>query len=148
MIYDHLNNCALYESMHPLFKKAFDYLKSHDLSSAAPGKIVLDEDKLYINVQEPKGKTMEEARLELHQKYIDIQVILQGKETMGWKAADQCKEFQAPYNVEKDIVFFSDKPTQYVTLEPGNFAIFFPGDGHAPCIGDAFIKKAIVKVLI
>ena len=37
----------------------------------------------------------------------------------------------------------------YVTCLPGMFAIFFPQDGHAPCIaGVPEIKKAIFKVSV
>ncbi len=148
MIFDNLSNSSVYESLHPLFKKAFDYLKQNDLSNVAPGKIELDGAKLYISVQEPKGKTPEEAKLETHAKYIDIQYLIQGKEAIGWAYAGDCKLEKAPYNPEKDITFFDDKPTCDVELLPGDFCIFFPGDAHAPCIGSGFIKKAVVKVLI
>ena len=35
----------------------------------------------------------------------------------------------------------------YITCHPGMFAVFFPQDGHAPCISfEPEIKKAIFKV--
>ena len=51
-------------------------------------------------------------------------------------------------HIEKDITKYGDTKAQtYVTVEPGQFAIFFPQDGHAPCIIDApEIKKAIFKI--
>ncbi len=148
MILDSLKNSSLYESMHPLFKRAFDYLKSHDLDSLEPGKIVLDGDKLYISISEYQGKTPEAARLETHEKYIDIQVIISGTETMGWRAANDCKHAIAPYDTVKDISFYSDSPVSFVDVHPGEFTVFFPGDGHAPCIGKGHIKKAVIKVLL
>ena len=148
MIFDHLDNSSVYESLHPLFKQAFDYLKSNDLSALAPGKIELDGSRLYISVQEPGGKKPEEAKLETHAKYIDIQFLIKGKETIGWRYAADCKNETAPYNPEKDITFFTDAPTCDVELVPGDFCIFFPGDAHAPCIADQALKKAVVKVLI
>ena len=38
MILDSLNNTKKIECLHPLFKKAFDYLKSTDFSKVEDGK--------------------------------------------------------------------------------------------------------------
>ncbi len=148
MILDHLNNSQVYESLHPLFKQAFDYIKTHDLTKVEPGKIELDGTKLYLNVQHPDGKKPEVARLEAHRKYIDIQVVLEGNEAMGWKRLDDCKEVTSEYNETKDIEFFAGQGSTQVELQAGDFCIFFPGDAHAPCIGEGKIKKVIAKVLI
>ncbi|MBR2624354.1 MAG: YhcH/YjgK/YiaL family protein, partial [Paludibacteraceae bacterium] len=39
MILDALENSALYESLNPRFKAAFDYVKKTDFSKLEPGKI-------------------------------------------------------------------------------------------------------------
>ncbi len=148
MIVDALSNSVAAEKLHPLFKQAFDFLKSTDFSKVEPGKIVLDGDKLFVSIVETQGKTKETAKLETHNKYIDIQMPVVGKETMGWLAGENCKNKIDPYNTERDITFFTDKPTTYVELNPYEFAIFFPEDGHAPAIAEGTIKKAIVKVLV
>ncbi|MDD2617915.1 MAG: YhcH/YjgK/YiaL family protein [Bacteroidales bacterium] len=148
MILDSLKNSFLYEGMHPSFKRAFDYIKSRDLDALEPGKIVLDGEKLFISIAEYEGKSTEEARLETHEKYIDIQVIISGTETMGWRAAHDCKQPLAPYDPQKDICFYSDSSVSYLDVHPGEFAVFYPGDGHAPCIAKGPIKKAVVKVLL
>ena len=57
-------------------------------------------------------------------------------------------EVQEDYNEEKDITFFADTPTTYIQVQPGEFAIFFPEDGHAPGIAEGNFKKVIVKVRI
>ena len=44
--------------------------------------------------------------------------------------------------------FFNDAPSTYFTILPGEFAIFFPGDGHAPLIGEGETKKIIIKVAV
>jgi len=148
MILASLSDSTLYEGLHPRFRQAFDYLKQHDLLQAPVGKTVLDGDKLFISVSEVTGKTPEIARVETHENYIDIQMPLSAPETMGWIASEACVNVTNPYNPDKDIAFFADKPTAYVNLQPGQFAIFFPHDGHAPCIGEGIIKKVVVKVLI
>jgi YhcH/YjgK/YiaL family protein len=148
MILDTLGETKLYEALHPRFKQAFDYLKQHDLTQAPVGKIVLDGDNLFISVAEMEGKEAQTARTETHQHYIDIQMPLSGSETIGWVAADDCKRVAQPYDVAKDIAFFEDRPTTYVILQPSQFAIFFPQDGHAPGIATGSLKKIIVKVRI
>ncbi len=146
MILNSLKDSAAIESLHPLFKQAFEYLKTTDFSQVPAGKVVLDGDNLYVSIAEPTGKTHEAARMETHDKYIDIQMPLTATETMGWKATCDLKEPTAPYNPEKDITFFADKPTTYIQVQPGEFAIFYPEDGHAPGIAEGNFRKVIVKV--
>ena len=148
MVLDSLKNAASTLALNPLFKQAFDFIQSNDLSKMEPGKTIIDGDKLFISVMEIEGKTSEAAKMESHQKYIDIQVVISGVETMGWTATEQCTNAMEPYNAEKDLQFFTDKPSTYITVQPGQFAIFFPEDGHAPGIGNGPIKKAVVKVLV
>ena len=42
MILDSLNNTEKVECLHPLFKKAFDYVKATDFSKMEDGKYELD----------------------------------------------------------------------------------------------------------
>ena len=127
MIIDALKNSELAECLHPAFKLVFDYVKSHDLLQTAPGRIELDGGDVYINVVEPEGKDKSEAVLETHDEYIDI---------------------RGEYDVKDDIAFYTDEAAFCFTLHPGEFAVFFPQDGHAPCIGKGKMKKAIAKVKV
>ena len=72
MILDTLQNCGLYETIHPRFKKAFDFLQNTDLATLPLGKVELDGKNLFINVVEITGKTANEVRLETHNRYICI----------------------------------------------------------------------------
>lgn len=63
----------------------FDYLRTHDLTKVAPGRIVLEGDRLFLNVADSKKQPREERKLEAHRKYIDIQVPLTANETVGWR---------------------------------------------------------------
>ena len=148
MIVDSLTNSASIEQMHPLFKKAFDFLRTTDFSNTNPGKIQLDGEQLFVSIVETEGKTKEQAKLETHNKYIDIQMPIEGIETMGWLAGKNCVNEVEPYNAEKDITFFTDKPSTYIQVQPYEFAIFYPEDGHAPAIAEGKLKKIIVKVLV
>ena len=49
MIISNLQNSSRVESLHPLFKKLFDYVKTHDLLHTPCGRIELEGDNLFIN---------------------------------------------------------------------------------------------------
>jgi YhcH/YjgK/YiaL family protein len=150
MILGSLKNTETIEKLHPLFKKAFDYLKITDLEAipADGSKIELDGAMLFLFVSEYQGKAHEEAKAEAHRRYIDIQVPIKGFELMGWIGLSDCNEIQMTYNPEKDLIFYGDAVSSYVQVSPGEFAIFFPEDVHAPGIGFGTIKKAVVKVMV
>ena len=148
MIIDSLKNTERYEYLNPLFKKAFDYVKTLDIASFVAGKIELDGKNLFVNANATVLKKKEDAPLETHIEYIDIQIPLDVAESYGWKDIEKCTSISSPYDSEKDLAFYSDKPTTYFTLQPGEFVIFFPEDAHAPCVGEGEIKKLIIKVKI
>ncbi|MBN1462835.1 MAG: YhcH/YjgK/YiaL family protein [Paludibacteraceae bacterium] len=148
MILDSLQNSKMYEGLHPKFKQAFDYIKTTDFSKQEIGKVELDGKNLIVIFAEGIGKTMDEAKMETHEQYIDIQVPYTSVETMGYIPTVDLKNPTVAYNSEKDIAFFSDKATAFITVHPGQFAIFFPEDGHQPAIGDGPFRKIIVKVKV
>lgn len=148
MIIDSLKNSGLAELLHPDFKLVFDYVKSHDLSLHEPGRIELKGADVYINIAHVDGKESAEAVLETHEQYIDIQFPLSGVESFGWKGTGDLTRQSRQYDAKDDIAFFEDAPHTFFTLHPGEFAVFFPADGHAPCIGQGRIKKAIAKIKV
>lgn len=146
MIVSNLNNTERIESLHPLFRKLFDYVKAHDILNTPCGRIDIDGDNLYINNVNPECIPAEKQVLEVHRDYIDVQILLQGKETIGWKALEDSKEEVKPYEKDGDCALYSDTPTTWIHLVPGQLAIFFPEDAHAPVIGEGKIRKMIAKV--
>jgi len=147
MVIDTLENLSKYASLNPLFKDVVEFIKANDLNNLEAGKHFIKDKDLFVNIQNAKGKTKEVALLETHKKMIDIQIPLSTSETFGYTPL--CDLPEAEYNAEKDITKYEGLAETYVTCKPGEFAIFFPQDGHAPCISDeAEIKKAIFKVLV
>lgn len=146
MVVDRLENLEKYASLNPLFSQAIDFLKSTDLNALEIGKTELKGKDLYANVAQTQPKAKEEAKLETHIDFIDIQVPLSGTEIMGYTAAKDCVPANAPYSAEKDITFFEGLAENYIAVKPGMFVIFFPQDGHAPGITPDGVKKVIVKV--
>jgi YhcH/YjgK/YiaL family protein len=150
MIIDTLSNAEKYNSIHSLFAKAFEYIRSQNLATIEPGKYEIDGDNLRVIASNKKGMTTAEsaAKFECHDKHIDIQLCIKGKEQFGWKPRSTCSQQKGEYNAEKDVVFYNDAPDMYFQLTDNQFAIFFPEDVHAPMIGEGEIKKLVVKVKI
>ena len=146
MVIDTIENLEKYVSLNPLFKDVVEFIKSNRLDYLEVGKHAIKGADLFVNIQMAKGKSKDIALLETHKKMIDIQIPLSAPETYGYTPL--CDLPEAEYNEEKDITKYAGEANTYVTCKPGEFAIFFPQDGHAPCIsGEAEIKKAIFKVL-
>jgi YhcH/YjgK/YiaL family protein len=148
MILAHLSDCERYEALHPLFKQVFDYVKSNDLLHVPAGRIVIDGDKLFINVSDANLVPAESQKLEVHRKYIDIHFPLSGAEIVGWSSLSRLNESEAPFDVENDFALYSETPSTYFTALPGDFYIVYPEDAHAPVIGEGVLRKLIVKVLL
>lgn len=144
MVIDSLNNMRDYASLHPLFDKAFDFIAQTDLMALEPGKIVLVENELIVNVSQIPPKTAEEAKLETHEEYIDIQVPISGVEVMGYTPRADLPS--ATYDASIDMTLYEGAAADYITVKPGMFTLFFPGDGHAPGITPVELKKIIIKV--
>lgn len=149
MILDSLKNSALYYGVSPRMKKAFEYIANTDWAKMEPGIHELDGKDIYVNVMERELKKPADAKLEVHNEYIDIQVLLHGKqESFGWIERCELKMPQAAFNAESDIQLFEDAPQTYYTLRPGQFTVLFPEDGHAPLVGEGIVRKIIIKVRI
>jgi len=145
MIIDTLDNLGKYVGLNPLFADVVDFLQKNDLNALDEGKHLIKDKDLFVNIQTAKGRTKEEAVLETHIQMIDIQIPLSVEETFGYTPLCDLPDFE--YNAEKDITKYGTTMAQtYVTCRPGQMIIFFPQDGHAPCIADKDIKKAIFKV--
>jgi len=145
MIIDTLDNLEKYAALNPLFPKVVEFLKANDLSKMADGKYEIEGKDLFVNITTTKGKTPDEAFIETHNKMIDIQIPITAAETYGYTQRELLPDVE--YNAEKDITKIPDLAADsYVTCQPGMMAIFFPQDGHAPCIaGVPEFKKAIFK---
>lgn len=148
MIVDSLNNRALYYGVSPRMQKAFEWIVSTDWTALEAGTHELDGKAIFANVMDVDLKRQPDAKLEIHDRYIDIQVLISGeKETFGWSERKDLKLPLGPFDAQKDIQFFDDVPQTCYTLRPGQFTVLLPDDGHAPMIGQGRVRKIIVKVL-
>ncbi len=149
MILDSLKNAELYYALSPRLKTAFEYLANNDLLSFEPGRHDIEGDDIFVNIAHVELKKPEAAKLEVHNKYLDIQILLEGdRVSYGWAERCDMKEPKGEFDTVKDVLFFEDAPQTYYTLKMGQFSILLPEDAHAPMIGEGAAKRAIFKVKI
>lgn len=149
MIKDKLVNSNVYEGLSENIKKGFDWLRTTDLTNIQPGKYIIDEDKVWANVQ--VYDTKNDADYEAHRKYTDIQYMINGNELVGVTDITNCKTI-IKYDNEKDIEFLkSNAVEEYQGLNEGEFLLFYPHDAHKPSINPGrtmTVKKVVVKAAL
>ncbi|MFA7361809.1 MAG: YhcH/YjgK/YiaL family protein [Candidatus Kapaibacterium sp.] len=150
MIIDKISNSELYEFKNKGIKRAFEFIKSTDLNSLADCRSEIEEDNIYVIKSSYKTKSKEDAYFEAHRKYIDVQYIISGTETIGY-APNNSQKTHKEYDEENDYELY-DAECSYITFREGMFAIFFPKELHKPGIisGDipTEVKKIVVKVRV
>ncbi|MBS4095482.1 MAG: YhcH/YjgK/YiaL family protein [Sulfuricella sp.] len=146
MILSPLTEADRYLSLHPLFARAFEFLRTTDLNTLPTGKHPIQGDDLFLIMEHRPGRPRTEAQLECHRRYIDIQLVLEGVDEMGWLPVAACSQPVAEYDDTRDIRFFNDAPATWLRTPAGAFCIFFPEDAHAPLVGEGMIRKVVVKI--
>ena len=146
MILDTLDRLERYGYISPLMDKVVEFFRTTDLSRLTPGRIVLQGDDLFVNVNRQDAQTREEVPIEAHREYIDIQVPISSDEEMGFIPATYMPAPSVPYSEQKDVAFYPGMCDTYLNVRKGMFTVFFPGEGHAPAITGNGILKLIVKI--
>ena len=148
MVLDNINDFSNYQSLNPHFKTLINYLKGHNLLYEDLGKIAVDGEKVYINNIKVEGISADAQVLEMHRKYIDVHILLEGRETIGIKALSKIATFSKAYDEMSECALSQERADCYIEMTPGDILICFPEDAHAPAIGNAVIRKAIAKVIV
>ena len=147
MILDSIENAERYYAINPGFKKAFEFLKTTNIQEIKK-RVDIDGDRVFALGGVAEGVERKEVQLEIHKKYIDIQFNASGNLEIGWKPTQDCTHISKPFDEESDGGLFADEPDAWISLNPGQFAVFFPEDGHAPGAGQGSQHRIIVKVLV
>lgn len=152
MIYDTLDHASCYP-LGTAFQKAVEFVKR--LDAATPdGRYDIDGDRVYANVMSYETQEGSPEKYEVHRKYADLQVLIDGHETVYVRMAEGLG-VQTPYNAEKDCEFLNPDGRAAevnVQLFPGYFTLVLPQDAHmgkgVTCLGKCRLKKAVVKIAL
>lgn len=148
MILGDLNNTGLTSGLSPEIAEALNWIRQHLKDEFHPGKTEVIPGRITVNREEVAMTPKEKKMIECHRRFIDIHVPLTEVEVIGWASTANLKNLLEPYDEEKDIEFYGDTAQVHIPVYPGQFAIFFPEDGHAPNIGIGNHRKFCVKIAI
>lgn len=122
----------------------------HNGNQAEVGIYDFDQPGWFVNVHGYKTQSRENCTWENHTQTIDIQYMIDGVECIDMTPVEK---LGAPvlFKPESDTQKFaaSNFVTSQITLHPGDFAIFMPGEAHRPkiSVGDpAELRKLVVKI--
>lgn len=148
MIVTSIDDFHRYQKLHSGFAAVEDALRNLSVATIREGRTeIVGEDVFVIGA--PGASTRPMALLEAHRRYIDIQVILSGTDTMGWAPLATCHTVDQTYDPERDIVFFRDPFTSVVAVPARCLTIFFPEDAHAPLLGGGeLVDKCVFKIRV
>jgi YhcH/YjgK/YiaL family protein len=148
MILDVLDNADRYLTLNKGFRNGFAFLMRSDLKKLKTGRHEIHSDRVYAIVEDGPGRTREQAELEAHERYIDIQLVVDGTDSIGWKLKSACKQVSKKYDANNDIQFFKDEPDSWLPVTAGSYVILFPEDAHMPMISQGHLRKVVVKIAI
>ncbi|AOV96790.1 hypothetical protein A9798_07345 [Edwardsiella hoshinae] len=140
-----LNEAGLHPQLHAALCRAL----AASPAEKAPGRYALDGDDIFMNVMQLTTQSPQAKAAELHADYIDIQLLLRGEERILYGCAGTARACEAWHEAEDYQLCQQIANQQCVTLQPGMFAIFMPGEPHKPgCwLGEAQdISKVVIKV--
>jgi YhcH/YjgK/YiaL family protein len=133
------------------WNKAFTFLKSTDLSKLEIKRHDIDGNNVYALVTDYLTKNEADAKYEAHQKYVDIQYVINGVEQMSVTPMSMKKEVLTPYDPSKDIEYMTVTQAKFYKATPERFFLFFPSDIHRPGVKfgeNSQVRKIVVKVKI
>jgi biofilm protein TabA len=152
MIVTDLKNVDHQLAMTPALRKAIEFLCLRGLSDLPDGTTEIDGKKVFAIVQRYETAAADNPRFEFHRKFIDVQFIASGEETIGWTPLERVQITEV-YDGGKDVGFGTtgSEPWTPVALKAGELAVLHPEDAHAPrlALGKAGpVLKIVVKVAV
>ena len=113
------------------------------------GKFPLSDDETFVILVSAQTEPVAQRAAEIHKKYVDVQIVLQGEECFGYSNR-LAAEPAALTELDNDLLFIDEvEQENFVTLQANDFVVFFPDQIHRPLCAvnqPQTVRKAIVKI--
>lgn len=149
MIYDSVKNVGRYKGMSRWLDVAIDFLEKTDLTTLPIGRTEICEDKVFANVMEAQARDEEEIRFEIHKRYMDIQIDVEGTEVVQFGI--EANGVLDPYNEDTDFGTVDCEKSASCVLGKGRFVVCMGEEPHKPSIAEnenRYLKKCVIKVAV
>lgn len=148
MITDHLSKLENYRGLSPRLNQAIDYILTNDLTALPTGLTEIDGDNLYCNhMNYTPSAFSDDKKFEIHERYIDIQIIVSGHEGIALAPIDVLTKFEE--RPDDDIAFYTGEPDYIVKMRQNTFMLLYPGEAHMPGLAiddQTNVGKIVFKV--
>lgn len=149
MIFDKIENLDRYREFAEYRKLIRDFIKQDKSEHLAEGRYELDGENLFALVQTYETKDKDDARMEAHRKYADLQFMEEGEERIYVDFADEL-EVEEDRTPDQDILFYKKAEDHgFNLLTEGTFGYYAPQDAHMPCIKNKEkqnVRKIVFKI--
>ncbi len=148
MIYDDFSNLSAYKGFSKGLDKVIEWAETHRVEDLPLGRTEIDGDRVFVNVMIAEPRPEEGAHYEVHHKYMDLQMDIEGRE--DFEVPDSYQEGDGGFDETADIGFCDGPVGDLGHLGNGKFALFLAGEPHMPTLRSGSctqVKKAVFKIL-
>ncbi|MFM4749446.1 YhcH/YjgK/YiaL family protein [Aeromonas veronii] len=140
---NHLDNC-------PHLKTIIQRVIDMDLINLPSGEHLLESRALFINRVSAKSREIAGSKSEIHRDYLDVHLVLSGKETLGYQVCPATEEFMTNNEFTNDCELVETLTgEQFLMIEPSQFVVFYPGIWHRPMLSFGElqqVEKVVIKI--
>ncbi|WP_295738151.1 YhcH/YjgK/YiaL family protein [uncultured Oscillibacter sp.] len=148
MIYAKQKDAPAYRGIHPSLDLALERITPEFLASVGSERVDI-VDGVYATRFTYETVPAEESFFEAHKKYLDIHIMVEGREGVEIAPPEALAEFD---RVEaNDFYAYRGEGDYKLILSPGDFLVVFPGDAHRIKMqldGPKTVSKVVFKVKI
>ncbi len=149
MIFGNIRHEKTYVNLDKDLLTCFEYAKNNELVDFEKGSYDIEGKDIFVNIVEYETCEKEDRFWEAHRQYIDIHLMLDGRERIDLNFIENLTERE--YQEEGDFLPLDGEHNSHVELSKNDFLICYPEDAHMTALKVAEkenIKKAIFKVII
>lgn len=143
MVIDKWKNNSSYFALHPRMQEGMQFANS--LTELPAGRYE-QEHGIFALVQVGETIDITSNPMECHHRFLDIQIVISGKETIEWEEVGETKK-ETSYDNKKDVELRSGKGRK-LTVSEGEFYIMFPQDCHKCCGNDNDRQFSYRKIVL
>lgn len=146
MIVDKISNIMEYDKLGIHADKILEFINLVRNNGLTEGRYDILGENLFALVQRYETKNDSECLPESHEKYADLQFIVEGREIIGWEFADEL-DMVDDRRPDSDIMFYQKAERKAdIKLEKNMFVLLFPNDAHTPGL-HRFEESKVFKIV-
>lgn len=123
-----------------------DFINEFRKTDMKTGRYDIHGDDLFAVVNSYFTEPEEDRLFENHKKYIDLQILLKGREKLLWAPVETLEMTKEEYSKGGDIAFYKGKSQSEVVLSDNVCVVLFENDAHMPNVKYTE-KESVLKVV-